>query len=191
MLNDGGLYLNHGIHHEFHWRRTTQTDFLYRNVFPNGDLSGLTETLTEMERARWEVLDVENLRLHYARTCRHWAERLQARADEARAIVGERIYRTWLLYLTCSSVAFAGGSIGLYQVLMRKQWGALRVPPRARISTPEADADKGPSASLARARQALNVQQVRLGLPRPRRLASGPFSAPVARGSKGMRGGRR
>ena len=75
-----------------------------------------------MERARWEILDVENLRLHYARTCRQWAERLQARAEEARAIVGERIYRTWLLYLTCSSVAFAGGSIGLYQVLMRKQW---------------------------------------------------------------------
>ena len=38
-----------------------------------------------MERAGWEVLDVENLRLHYARTCRQWAERLQARADEARA----------------------------------------------------------------------------------------------------------
>ena len=109
MLNDGGLYLNHGIHHEFHWRRTTQTDFLYRNVFPNGDLSGVTETLTEMERARWEIVDVENLRLHYARTCRQWAERLQARAEEARAIVGERIYRTWLLYLTCSSVAFVAG----------------------------------------------------------------------------------
>ena len=132
MLNDGGLYLNHGIHHEFHWRRTTQTDFLYRNVFPNGDLSGLTETLTEMERARWEVLDVENLRLHYARTCRHWAERLQARAEEARAIVGERIYRTWLLYLTCSSVAFAGGSIGLYQVLMRKQWDKSFTRPTTR-----------------------------------------------------------
>ena len=142
MLNDGGLYLNHGIHHEFHWRRTTQTDFLYRNVFPNGDLSGLTETLTEMERARWEVLDVENLRLHYARTCRQWAERLQARAEEARAIVGERIYRTWLLYLTCSSVAFAGGSIGLYQVLMRKQWDQKldRARRRAKTSTPEADA---------------------------------------------------
>ena len=132
MLNDGGLYLNHGIHHEFHWRRTTQTDFLYRNVFPNGDLSGLTETLTEMERARWEVLDVENLRLHYARTCRHWAERLQARAEEARAIVGERIYRTWLLYLTCSSVAFAGGSLGLYQVLMRKQWDQSFTRPTTR-----------------------------------------------------------
>ncbi len=126
MLNDGGLYLNHGIHHEFHWKRTSQTDFLYKNVFPNGDLSGVTETLTEMERAGWEILDLENLRLHYARTCRHWAERLQARAEEARVSVGERIYRTWLLYLTCASVAFNGGSIGLYQVLMQKQWDRTR-----------------------------------------------------------------
>jgi cyclopropane-fatty-acyl-phospholipid synthase len=124
MLNDGGLYLNHGIHHEFHWRHTSQTDFLYDHVFPNGDLSGVSETMTEMERAGWEVYDVENLRLHYARTCRQWVERLQARADEARAIVGERTYRTWLLYLACSSMAFAGGSIGLYQFLLRKQWDA-------------------------------------------------------------------
>jgi cyclopropane-fatty-acyl-phospholipid synthase len=122
LLNDGGLYLNHGIHHEFHWKRTSQTDFLLHHVFPNGDLSGFTETVTEMERASWEIQDVENLRLHYARTCRHWVERLRARADEARAIVGERTYRTWLLYLTCSAVAFEAGSIGLYQVLARKQW---------------------------------------------------------------------
>jgi cyclopropane-fatty-acyl-phospholipid synthase len=47
-------------------------------------------------------------------------ERLHARADEARAIVGERVYRTWLLYLTCSTVAFETGSIGLYQVLLAK-----------------------------------------------------------------------
>jgi cyclopropane-fatty-acyl-phospholipid synthase len=120
MLEDGGLYLNHGITHEFHWRPTSQTEFLYRYVFPNGDLAGLTETLIEMERARWEILDVEGLRLHYARTCRHWVERLRARADEARALVGERVYRTWLLYLTCSAVAFEAGSIGLYQVLLRK-----------------------------------------------------------------------
>jgi len=120
MLVDGGLYLNHGIHHEFHWKRTSQTEFLYRHVFPNGDLAGLSETITEMERAGWEIMDVEGLRLHYARTCRHWVERLCAREDEARALAGERTYRTWRLYLTCSAVAFEGGSLGLYQVLMRK-----------------------------------------------------------------------
>jgi cyclopropane-fatty-acyl-phospholipid synthase len=120
MLNDGGLYLNHGIVHEFHWTYTSQTEFLYRHVFPNGDLAGLSETLTEIERAGWEIVDVEGLRLHYARTCRHWVERLRERADEARALVGEATYRTWLLYLTCSAVAFEAGSIGLYQVLSRK-----------------------------------------------------------------------
>ena len=119
-LADGGLYLNHGIVHDFHWKRTSQTDFLYRHVFPNGDLAGLSQTLTEMERAGWEITDVEGLRLHYARTCRHWVERLCARADEARALVGERTYRTWRLYLTCSAVAFESGSLGVYQVLMRK-----------------------------------------------------------------------
>ena len=119
-LKDGGLYLNHGIVHDFHWKRTSQTEFLYRHVFPNGDLAGLSQTLTEMERAGWEIVDVEGLRLHYARTCRHWVERLCARADEARALVGERTYRTWRLYLTCSAVAFENGSLGLYQVLMRK-----------------------------------------------------------------------
>lgn len=120
MLEDGGLYLNHGITREFHWRPTSQTEFLSRYVFPNGDLAGLTETLTEIEAARWEILDVEGLRLHYARTCRQWVDRLRARADAARAIAGERVYRTWLLYLTCSAVAFETGSIGLYQVLLRK-----------------------------------------------------------------------
>jgi cyclopropane-fatty-acyl-phospholipid synthase len=133
MLNDGGLYLNHGITHEFHWTATSQTEFLYRNVFPNGDLAGLTETMTEQERAGWEILDVEGLRLHYARTCRQWVERLQAHADEARALVGERTYRTWMLYLTCSAVAFEAGSIGLYQVLMRKHGDRTGGPaPRTR-----------------------------------------------------------
>jgi cyclopropane-fatty-acyl-phospholipid synthase len=119
-LEDGGLYLNHGIVHHFHWKPTSQTEFLYRHVFPNGDLAGLSETLTEIERAGFEIVDVDGLRLHYARTCRQWVERLRERADEARALAGERIYRTWLLYLTCSAVAFEDGSIGLYQVLLRK-----------------------------------------------------------------------
>jgi cyclopropane-fatty-acyl-phospholipid synthase len=126
MLNPGGLYLNHGITHGFHWQPTSQNEFLTRYVFPNGDLAGLTETLVEMERARFEILDVEDLRLHYARTCRQWVERLQARADEARAIVGERTYRTWLLYLTCSVVAFEISSIGLYQVVLQKHGDRTR-----------------------------------------------------------------
>jgi len=132
-LEDGGLYLNHGIVHDFHWKRTSQTEFLYRHVFPNGDLAGLSQTLTEIERAGFEIVDVEGLRLHYARTCRQWVARLRERADEARVVAGERTYRTWLLYLTCSAVAFEDGSIGLYQVLTRKHRDpAIGAAPRTR-----------------------------------------------------------
>jgi cyclopropane-fatty-acyl-phospholipid synthase len=119
MLSPGGLFLNHGITCHFHWQRSSHTDFLYRYVFPNGELADLSKTLVEMERARFEILDVEGLRLHYARTCRQWVERLEAHAPEARRIAGERVYRTWRLYLTCSAVAFETGSLGLHQVLMR------------------------------------------------------------------------
>ena len=125
MLNPGGYYLNHGIKHSFHWKPTSHTTFLLRYVFPNGDLAGVSETITEMERAHFEILDVECLRRHYARTCRQWADRLRDRADEARRIAGERVYRTWLLYLTCSAVAFETSSIGLYQVLMQKHGDRL------------------------------------------------------------------
>ena len=49
------------------------------------------------------------------------------------ALVGERIYRTWLLYLVCSSVAFEDGSIGLYQTLVRKHRDAAGgLAPRTR-----------------------------------------------------------
>ncbi|MBI1734942.1 MAG: class I SAM-dependent methyltransferase [Candidatus Rokubacteria bacterium] len=126
MLAPGGLYLNHGITHGFHWKPTTQTEFLKRYVFPNGELASLTETLVEMERARFEILDVEGLRLHYARTCRQWVERLEAHAGEARRLVGERTYRTWRLYLTCSAVAFEVSSLGLYQVLTQKHGDRTR-----------------------------------------------------------------
>src|SRR5439155_11876000 len=82
--------------------------------------AGPRQPRTAIERAGFEIVAVEGLRVHYARSCRQWVERLRERADEARAVAGERTYRTWLLYLTCSVGAFEDGSIGLYQVLSRK-----------------------------------------------------------------------
>src|SRR2546427_13308826 len=116
LLEPGGLFLNHGITHEKHWRRSSQTDFLERYVFPNGELDNVTHTLDVLERARFEVLDVEALRAHYARTTRQWVERLQANADRARALVSERVYRTSLLYLAAASGSLRPGSIRPHQV---------------------------------------------------------------------------
>src|SRR5439155_460738 len=84
LLAPGGLFLNHGITHEKHWRRSSQTEFLERHVFPNGEMDNVSHILDVLERARFEIRDVESLREHYARTTRQWAERLQANAARAR-----------------------------------------------------------------------------------------------------------
>ena len=57
---------------------------------------------------------------------RQWAERLQANAERARALAGERIYRTWIGYLAASSVSFTQGSTGLYQVVASRADPAVR-----------------------------------------------------------------
>src|SRR5437867_6358998 len=145
LLAPGGLFLNHGITHEKHWRRTSETAFLERHVFPNGEMDNVSHILDVLERARFEIRDVESLREHYARTTRQWVERLQANAERARALVGERIYRTWLLYLAASSVSFTQGSIGLYQIV------AARPQPAALPTTREAVYACAERPALARA----------------------------------------
>lgn len=119
-LRDGGLFLNHGITHNKLWKRTPQTEFLERYVFPNGEIDDITHMMDIMEQCRWEIVDVENLRLHYARTCHQWYERLEENAERIRELAGEKVYRLYRIWLVCSAASFYSGSLGLYQVLMQK-----------------------------------------------------------------------
>ena len=75
-------------------------------------------------------------------------ERLEANAERARALVGERVYRTWVAYLASSSVGFTQGSLGLYQVV------AARPDPAEREAVPttrESIYAFAPPSALARA----------------------------------------
>ena len=74
--------------------------------------------------------DIENLREHYARTTRLWAERLQARFDEAVAEVGEAKARLWLLYLTGVSISFERRTLQIFQtVATRRTRSPSGLPP--------------------------------------------------------------
>ena len=119
-LRDGGLFLNHGITTNKFWKHTSQFDFLLRNVFPNAEMDNISHIQDVMERMRWEILDVENLRLHYARTCQQWYERFEENAEKIKKLVGERTYRVYRIWLVCSANAFFCNSLGLYQVLAQK-----------------------------------------------------------------------
>ncbi|MPY90497.1 MAG: methyltransferase domain-containing protein [Luteitalea sp.] len=73
------------------------------------------------------VVDIENLRLHYARTLHHWRSRFEAATDCVRTMFDEPFARAWLLYLAGSEAAFTTGTMQLFQVLFAR--GATnRVP---------------------------------------------------------------
>lgn len=73
-----------------------------------------------ISEAGLEIVDVESLRLHYARTLQLWSERLEARLAEAQALVPERALRIWRLYLAGCAYGFRRDWIDLHQILATK-----------------------------------------------------------------------
>jgi cyclopropane-fatty-acyl-phospholipid synthase len=120
-LDPRGLFLNHGIVRPLGTREDAATHFLQRRVFPGAELPHLEEMVHAAERAGFEVLDIENLRPHYALTCRAWVARLQANAAACLEAVDTETYRTWLLYLAGSANNFEQGASDIYQMLLAKR----------------------------------------------------------------------
>ncbi len=118
VLRAGGLFLNHGItHDEEGWNKTVATEFINRYVFPDGELDCVSNIQLGMERAGFEIHDVEGLRPHYALTLRHWVQRLEAHREAALREVDEPTYRVWRLYMAACALDFEAGTTGIYQIL--------------------------------------------------------------------------
>ncbi len=94
--------------------------FITRYVFPDGELAGVGRLVATLQRAGLEVRHEENLREHYARTCRQWCANLDARWDDAVREVGLGTARVWALYLAGSQLGFERGDIQLHQLLAVK-----------------------------------------------------------------------
>ena len=136
LLRPGGIYLHHAITKRDKGsvkktlRKGAEFKALIKYIFPGGELDTIGMTLGNLESHGFLVQDVENLREHYARTCRLWAERLQARFAEAIAEVGEPRARLWLLYLSACSVTFERASAQIFQtVATRRARGPSGLPP--------------------------------------------------------------
>lgn len=131
LLAPEGLFLNHGITRPASVQSDASSMFIARKVFPGGQIVRLEDVIRAAECAGFEVQDVENLRRHYALTCRAWVERLNAHREACVESVGEESWRTWKLYLAGSAVAFEDGGLGLHQVLLSKK-GDSRATPMTR-----------------------------------------------------------
>jgi cyclopropane-fatty-acyl-phospholipid synthase len=120
LLRPGGAFLNHGIASGSTLQGQQGPSFVGTYVFPDGELVPISTTLRVAEMSGFEVRDVESLREHYALTLRHWVHRLEARAEEARRLTSEVVYRIWRLYMAASIYSFQAGSNNIYQALLVK-----------------------------------------------------------------------
>jgi len=123
LLSDGGVVMNHGITSIDPESRSVGLgagDFIDKYVFPHGELPHISLVLKEMARAELEVMDVETLRRHYAKTLWHWSERLEANLDAAREHAGDKRLRIWRTYLAGCAHAFDQRWVAIHQVLAVK-----------------------------------------------------------------------
>ena len=122
-LKKGGIGLIHFIGHVGHY----DTDFFIRKyVFPGGWIPSLADVIVQMEKAGLEILDIENMRRHYALTLDVWAERFERNWEKIRALdpkrFDERFRRIWRVYLYGCAEMFRAptGKTHLFQVVFSK-----------------------------------------------------------------------
>jgi cyclopropane-fatty-acyl-phospholipid synthase len=126
LLAPDGLFLNHAIARRapkqgwFKKGMRPEQKAIAKYIFPGGELDDIGHSIFAMERAGFEIQDVEAWRMHYARTCKLWCERLTANREEALKYVSEEKYRIWVAYLAGVSLAFSRGTLRIFQTLVSK-----------------------------------------------------------------------
>jgi cyclopropane-fatty-acyl-phospholipid synthase len=156
FLKPGGLGMLHFIGHVGH----NDTEFFIRNhVFPGGWIPRLADVIVQMERAGLEVLDIENLRRHYALTLDVWAERFDRNWEQVHALdpcrFDERFRRVWRTYLYGCAELFRSpiGVTHLFQIVFAKGNVSRASYPMSRAFLYQPDAEERPLKEAPRPRR--------------------------------------
>jgi cyclopropane-fatty-acyl-phospholipid synthase len=91
--------------------------WMRKRIFPGAYIPAFRQALEIFERWNYSVLDVENLRLHYAKTLEHWLDRFEKSQQQVVSMYDSKFVRAWRLYLAGSLAAFRCGSLQLFQVV--------------------------------------------------------------------------
>jgi cyclopropane-fatty-acyl-phospholipid synthase len=101
--------------------------WIRKRIFPGAYPPTLSEMTGIVEPHGFSVIDVENLRLHYALTLRHWLRRFEDARGHVSRMYDEPFVRAWRLYLSGSLAAFTTGQLQLFQMLFTRE-GSNDVP---------------------------------------------------------------
>lgn len=91
-----------------------------KRIFPGAYPATISEMMQILEGHQFSVLDIENLRLHYAHTLQAWLSRYEANIDEVRKMYDERFVRMWRMYLAASQASFLMGALQLFQIVFAR-----------------------------------------------------------------------
>lgn len=94
--------------------------WIEKRIFPGSYPPTLRETMEVFETHQFSVLDVENLRLHYAKTLDHWLARFNQNEEKIEKMFDLTFVRAWRLYLAGSLAGFATGTLQLFQVVFTR-----------------------------------------------------------------------
>jgi cyclopropane-fatty-acyl-phospholipid synthase len=121
LLKDDGVAMLHSINRSDGPSGTSA--WIKKHIFPGGYVPALSEVIPHLERHGLYVTDIEILRLHYAQTLRHWAQRFADNRDKA--IYNERFCRMWEFYLAGAECAFRFGGMNNFQIQFGKNQHVL------------------------------------------------------------------
>lgn len=116
-LTERGIGLIHTIGQN---RSTPMSPWFLKRIFPGSYPPTLREMMDVFEPWGFTVLDVENLRLHYAKTVEHWLQRFELHQDRIQEMFDECFVRAWRLYLSGCISNFSLGTLQLFQVVFSR-----------------------------------------------------------------------
>jgi cyclopropane-fatty-acyl-phospholipid synthase len=108
-----------------------------KRIFPGAYAPALGEVMQIFEPWDLSVLDVENLRRHYAKTLEHWLARFDKSERQISEMFSPEFMRAWRLYLAGSVAGFRVGTLQLFQIVFARN-ACQRIPwARAHLYTSE------------------------------------------------------
>ena len=117
LLNEKGISLLHCITGIGESGTNTWID---KYIFPGGYLPVLKELIANISDKKFEVIDVESLRMHYGKTLEQWAINFENSLPEISKTKDETFIRMWRLYLNSCAASFNCGNIDINQILFTK-----------------------------------------------------------------------
>ncbi|KAI0079182.1 sphingolipid C9-methyltransferase [Panus rudis PR-1116 ss-1] len=127
LLDDDGLFVLQvsGFHQHWQFEDLIWGLFMNKYIFPGADAScSLGWVVQQVEKAGFEVKNIDVLGVHYSATLWRWYKNWIANKDAVIEKYGDRWYRIWVFFLAYSTIISRNGGCSVFQLTLHKRLNA-------------------------------------------------------------------